>query len=71
MLNLTAEVCPMTFVKTKVALHELSKGEVLEVLLQGEEPLKHVPKAVEEGGDKVLRVEKVKGDVHKVLIEKG
>jgi TusA-related sulfurtransferase len=70
MLDLTAEVCPMTFVKIKVALHELSKGDVLEVLLQGEEPLKNVPKAVEEGGDKVLRVEKVKGDVHKVLIEK-
>jgi TusA-related sulfurtransferase len=70
MLDLTAEVCPMTFVKTKVALHAMPKGEILEVLLQGEESLKNVPKAVEEGGDKVLSVELVKVGVHKVLIEK-
>ncbi|MDR0516092.1 MAG: sulfurtransferase TusA family protein [Fibromonadaceae bacterium] len=70
-LDLTAEYCPMTFVKIKVALHELSKGDILEVFLQGEESLENIPRAVKEGGDRILRIEKIKGEVHKIAIEKG
>jgi len=70
-LDITAETCPMTFVKTKVALHELSKGEVLEVFLRAGEPLKNVPRSCEGEGCKVLSIEQMDGDVHKVLIEKG
>ncbi|MHC4253823.1 MAG: sulfurtransferase TusA family protein, partial [Planctomycetota bacterium] len=32
--DLTGEVCPMTFVKLKLHLEQLSSGEVLEVLLK-------------------------------------
>jgi TusA-related sulfurtransferase len=71
MLDITAEVCPMTFVKTKVALHGLSKGETLEVLLCGEEPLRNVPHAVEENGDKIVSIEHLDGEIHKIVIEKG
>lgn len=70
-LDITGETCPMTFVKTKVALHELSKGDVLEVLLLAGEPLKNVPRSCEEEGCKILSVEQTNGNVHKVLIEKG
>jgi len=71
MLDITAEVCPMTFVKTKVALHGLSKGDTLEVLLCGEEPLKNIPRAIEENGDKVVCIEHTNGEVYKITIEKG
>ena len=70
-IDITAEQCPMTFVKTKIALHGLSKGDILEVLLRGEEPLKNVPRAVENGGDKVLSVEQAEGDVYRVVVERG
>jgi tRNA 2-thiouridine synthesizing protein A len=70
-LDITGEVCPMTFVKTKVALHGLSKGEVLEVLLHSGEPLKNVPRSCEGEGCKILSIEQMSGDVHKILIEKG
>jgi len=60
----------MTFVKTKVALHGLSKGDTLEVLLCGEEPLKNVPLAIEENGDKILSIEHLNGETHKITIEK-
>jgi len=70
MLDITAEVCPMTFVKTKVALHKLSKGDTLEVLLCGEEPLRNVPFAIEENGDKILSIEHLNGETHKITIEK-
>jgi tRNA 2-thiouridine synthesizing protein A len=70
-LDITGEQCPITFVKTKIALHELSKGDILEVFLYAGEPLKNVPDAVLENGHKVLSVEQMKGDVYKVVIEKG
>jgi tRNA 2-thiouridine synthesizing protein A len=71
MLNLTAETCPMTFIKTRVALHGLSKGDILEVLLCGEEPMKNVTRAIEENGDKILSIECQNGEINKIIIEKG
>jgi len=70
-LDITGETCPMTFVKTKVALHGLSKGDVLEVFLRAGEPLKNVPRSCENEGCKILSIEQIEGDVHKVSIEKG
>jgi len=71
MLDITAETCPMTFIKTKVALHGLVKGDTLEVLLCGEEPLRNVPRAVEESGDKVLAIERLEDGTYKIVVEKG
>jgi tRNA 2-thiouridine synthesizing protein A len=71
MLDLIAETCPMTFIKTRIALHELSKGDTLEVLLCGEEALKNVPRAIEEDGDKVLSIECLNGEIRKIIIERG
>jgi TusA-related sulfurtransferase len=69
-LDITKEHCPMTFVKTKLALSKLSKGDILEVLLAKGEPLENVPKSVTEQGYKVLSIEHIEGDIYKVVIEK-
>jgi len=70
-LDISGEQCPMTFVKTRLALHKLSKGDILEVFLYAGEALENVPRAVLESGHKVLSVEQMQGDVYKVMIEKG
>ena len=41
-LDITADTCPMTFVRTRLALDRLSPGDVLEVRLRGPEPLRNV-----------------------------
>ena len=69
-LDITKEHCPMTFVKTKLALEKLKKGEHLTVLLSKGEPLDNVPKTVKEQGSKVLEITKVEGLIHKIVIEK-
>ena len=69
-LGITNEHCPMTFVKTKVALSKLSKGEILEVLLSEGEPLDNVPRSAQEQGYEILSVEHVEGKTHKVRIKK-
>ncbi len=69
-LDITREHCPMTFVKTKLALSRMESGEVLEVLLTEGEPLENVPKSATEQGYKVLDITPVEGKVHKIRIQK-
>ncbi len=45
--------CPMTWVRTRVALDRLAVGDVLEVLLRAGEPLENVPRTAEEEGHRV------------------
>ncbi len=65
--------CPMTYVKTRIALERLAEGDVLEVLLSAGEPVESVPKSAEEDGHRVLLVEALDstGAAYRVLLEKG
>lgn len=69
-LDITAEHCPMTFVKTKIKLAQIAKGDTLEVLLKEGEPLNNVPKSAREQGFEVLATEQVEGDTWRVVIRK-
>lgn len=68
-IDITREICPMTFVKTKLQLDKMEKGQVLEVVLREGEPLANVPKSVEQDGHKVLKICK-DDQVYKILIER-
>jgi TusA-related sulfurtransferase len=56
-IDITHEVCPMTYVRVKLALEALPDGAVLEVRLKGEEPLKNVPRSAKEDGHEVLSLD--------------
>jgi len=70
-LDVTNEHCPMTFVKTKIELNKLQKGDTLHVRLLEGEPLENVPRSAKEQGFNVLSVEETadKG-VYIITIEK-
>ncbi|HUA50638.1 MAG TPA: sulfurtransferase TusA family protein [Candidatus Sulfotelmatobacter sp.] len=53
-LDVTGEVCPMTFVRTKLLIEKMSSGETAVVCLNSGEPLENVPRAVREHGHSVL-----------------
>jgi tRNA 2-thiouridine synthesizing protein A len=53
-IDITHDLCPMTFVKTRIALDRLSPGQTLLVRLRGEEPLRNVPRTAAEQGHAVL-----------------
>ncbi|MDR1517114.1 MAG: sulfurtransferase TusA family protein [Dysgonamonadaceae bacterium] len=55
-LDITKEHCPMTFVKTKIELAKLQKGDILNVSLSAGEPLENVPRSATEQGFTVLSV---------------
>lgn len=56
-LDITAEVCPMTFVKTRLLIERMAVGETALVRLTGEEPIENVPASVTELGHAVLGME--------------
>jgi tRNA 2-thiouridine synthesizing protein A len=55
-LDLTGEVCPYTFVKTKLALEELSPGDILRVFVDNVGASKNVPKSAAREGHTVLSI---------------
>lgn len=55
-LDITGEVCPLTFVRTKLLIERMAAGQTADVLLRGGEPLANVPRAVEALGHSVLEV---------------
>jgi TusA-related sulfurtransferase len=64
--------CPITWVKTRIALERLGPGDLLEVWLPPGEPLESVPRSAEEDGHRVLGVEPLPGaEGYRLLLVKG
>ena len=55
-IDITSDVCPMTFVKTKLLLERMPAGAVATVRLRGAEPLNNVPRSVTAHGHEVLHL---------------
>ena len=62
-------MCPMNFVKTKIALTPMQSGQILEILLDDGAPIENVPGSVKNEGHTILSTEKVENH-WKVLIRK-
>jgi tRNA 2-thiouridine synthesizing protein A len=60
-VDITRELCPMTYVRVKLALERLPPGAILEVWLTGDEPLKNVPQSAKDEGHDVLSLEPGEG----------
>lgn len=55
-IDITDVTCPITFVKTKVALEEMDEGQILQVHLNDGEPVQNVPRSIKEEGHEVLKL---------------
>jgi tRNA 2-thiouridine synthesizing protein A len=70
-IDITADICPMTFVRTRLALDRMNPGETLMVWLKGEEPLQNVPRSATEQGHEVLSLETDPDGISHLLIRRG
>ncbi|MCB4821928.1 sulfurtransferase TusA family protein [Roseicella aerolata] len=70
-LDITAETCPMTFVRTRLALDRMKKGEVLLVRLRGDEPKRNIPRTAAEQGHDVLAQRDLPDGTTELLLRKG
>lgn len=69
-IDLRGVACPANYVKVRLALEPLAAGEELEVLLDGGEPVRNVPRSLKDDGDEVLALQ-AEGDHYRVRVRKG
>ena len=74
-IDITDQVCPLTFVKTKLLIESMPAGKLAEVRLKGAAPLENVPRSVEEHGHEILILRPESDNatadgVHRLLIRK-
>ena len=55
-LNLCGEICPFTFVRTKLALEAMPMGAVLRVIVDHEPATRNLPRSAAAWGQEVLGV---------------
>lgn len=70
-LDVTADRCPMTFVRTRLRLDRMKAGEVLEVRFAGQEPAENLPRSARELGHAVLALEVDGAQRGRIVIRKA
>lgn len=70
-LDLKGEVCPYTFVKSKLALEQMDTGQVLRVTVDNSESASNVPRSLELEGHEVIKVEQVSPSVWDIVVKKS
>lgn len=70
-LDITHDICPMTFVRTRLALDRLAQGQTLLVHLRGEEPRRNVPRTATEQGHVVLSQQDNPDGTTDLLLRRG
>ena len=70
-IDITQDLCPMTFVRTRLALDRMAPGQVLLVRLKGEEPLRNVPRTAAEQGHQVLSLEQTADGISLLRLRRG
>jgi TusA-related sulfurtransferase len=56
-LDIKGQVCPYTFVRSKLAIEKMVLGEVLEIVTDHKPASENVPKSMENEGQKVLKID--------------
>ncbi len=74
-IDITTQVCPLTFVKTKLMVERMAVGQTLEVRLNAGEPLENVPRSLAELGHSILSLEREDAvgptGVHRLRVRKN
>lgn len=69
-VDITDKVCPLTFVKAKVALDELDNGQILAIRLNDGEPVQNVPRSMKDDGQQVLKLEDNEDGTYTLYVKK-
>ena len=69
-LDLRGEVCPYTFVRTRLKLEALALGASLDVLVDHEPATRNVPRSARDWGQEVASVDEVEAGVWRIRVVK-
>ena len=68
--DLKGEVCPYTFVKSKLMLEMMESGQVLQVIVDNDESAVNVPKSLTNEGNTVLGNERLNDTDWMITVKK-
>jgi TusA-related sulfurtransferase len=68
--DITDVVCPITFVKAKVALDELEEGQILSIRMNDGEPVQNVPRSIKDEGHQVLKLINNNDGTYNLIVKK-
>jgi len=69
-LDVKGQVCPLTFVRSKLAIEKLAIGEVLEIVVDHRPAAVNVPRSMEHEGQTVLGVEQTAAAEWRLFVRK-
>ena len=69
-LDLKGEICPFTFVKSKLIMEQMKEGEVLKVILDYKPSVENVPKSFKDEGQEVIEIKQVSENLWELYIRK-
>lgn len=69
-LDIKGQVCPYTFVRSKLAIEKMNLGEVLEIVTDHKPASENVPKSMENEGQKVLKIDQTGEKEWRILVRK-
>ena len=69
-VDITDVVCPMTFVKAKVALEGLDEGQILSIRMNDGEPVQNVPRSIKEEGHQILKLDDNEDGTYTLYVKK-
>lgn len=70
-LDIKGEVCPYTFVKTKLTLETMESGEVLEIITDHQPASVNIPRSLKGEGHEVLTVDEMEESRWRIIVQKG
>ena len=69
-VDITDVVCPVTFVKAKVALEELDEWHVLSIRMNEGEPVQNLPRSIKEEGHQILKLDDNEDGTYTLYVKK-
>ncbi len=70
-LDIRGDVCPITFVKSKLALEKLASGQVLKVLIDYAPSAENVPRSIAHEGHEIISLTESDGPEWTLVVRKA
>lgn len=68
--DLKGEICPYTFVKSKLMLEMMESGQILQVIVDNDESATNVPKSLTNEGNTVLGTQRINDTDWMITVKK-
>ncbi len=69
-LNIKGQICPYTFVRSKLMMEKMNVGEVLEIITDHKPAAENVPRSMENEGQAVLKIEQTAEKEWRIVVRK-